>query len=53
MNQIVIKERSMYNTGKSDTSDNVEGEYLTQMSAAKGIRKFGDRAITVVLREFS
>jgi len=32
---------------------NDEEVYLTQMSAAKGIRAFGDRAIQTVLNEFS
>ena len=53
VNWIVMKEGSIYYTGKIDTPDNVEGICLIQMSAAKGIRTFGDRSITVVLSEFS
>ena len=52
VNRIVMKEGCRHCAGKDGVPDDKEDVCLTQMSAAKGIRTFGDKAIQALLSKF-
>ena len=52
VNRIVMKEGCRHCTDKDGVPEDKENVCLTQMSAAKGVRTFGDKAIQMLLSKF-